>query len=320
MFGCTKCLEREVRTWGALIVIGVAACASDSNSPKPSVPDAGKGSAGSNHAGSGGGGSGGKAGADSSPAGQVSAPQLGSAGLGVSDLDKATTFYRDILGMAVDKQVERDDRTETVLRFAGTTKGSSVTLMHYTDGSEHNYANASAKVVFYVPDVNALVTKERDAGSKIILEPTQFAGATVSQALDPDGYTVEIIEQTGIDPYLGALGIGVSDIDAAIAFYSTLDMKTTDKYDIGTLHEQVMVHNSGKGSGLVLMHWDDTTHVYQDNPVKQVHLVPDAAAFLTDIEQAGGTVLKEAAHSSYYDNALLGTAHDLDGYLLEVVQ
>jgi catechol 2,3-dioxygenase-like lactoylglutathione lyase family enzyme len=300
------------------MAIGLAACASEPDATKPSPADAGKGSAGSTSSTQA--GSGGKAGAESNPAAQVEAAQLGSAGLGVSDLAKATAFYRDILGMAVEKQLERDDRAETVLHFADQAKGSSVTLLHYTDGSEHNYANASAKVVFYVPDVNELVTKERAAGFEIILEPVAFGGATVSQALDPDGYTVEIIEQAGIKPYLGALGIGVSDLSAAIEFYSTLDMKPTEKYDIRTLHEQVMVHNSGKGSGLVLMHWDDTTHVYQDNPVKQVRLVPDAAAFLADIEKAGGTVLKEPAHSTYYDNALLGAAHDPDGYLLEVVQ
>jgi lactoylglutathione lyase len=247
-----------------------------------------------------------------------------SVGLGVSDLDKSTQFYTDLLGMTVQRNVTREDRVERVLGFPQSDRGSTVTLLHYTDGAAHNYQNGSAKLVFLVPDLNPAVAKWRASGATIILEPVAFAGSMVTQALDPDGYTTELVQRasdsTSSGTYLLAQGFGVSDLAAATAFYSKVGMMPTDVYDLGTLKEQVMTHTSGKGSGLVLMHWSDDKHVYKDNPLSQVHGVPDAAAFLTSIKDAGGTVLTQPAAAAAYSNARLGVARDPDGYVLEIVQ
>jgi predicted enzyme related to lactoylglutathione lyase len=247
-------------------------------------------------------------------------PALASVGVGVSDLDTSTAFFTGIMGMTLQGEVRRDDRIERVLVYGAGDKGSALTLMHFNDG--RSITNVPAKLVFYAPDINATVQRLSDAGSAITQAPLTYMGALDAMALGPDGYTVELVQQTTTDPLVLALGFAVSDLKASVDFYTNvMGMKQTGEYDLGTLTEKVMQYSTGHGSAIVLQGYSDTTpRNYKNNPVIQVHQVTDAAATAARIAKGGGSVVTPAGPDPTLGKRVAAMAKDLDGYLLELVQ
>ena len=120
---------------------------------------------------------------------------------------------------------------------------------------------------------------------------------------------------------LAALAFGVTDLDAARKFYAdAFGMKETVPYSDNDLAEQTMEYPTGGGGGLVLQHYNMTTHNYRDNPVKHVSYVPDLDGFVTKITGAGGTVVQKAAVMPAYGGKRGAVLKDPDGYLIELVQ
>ena len=124
---------------------------------------------------------------------------LGAVGLGVSDLKRSTDFYTRVLGMKQTQTFSLGYMDEVVVAWEGT-RGSSLVLMHWTDGSKINYKDLPIKVVVYVADPKALVNKIRAEGLEITREPApvpSLGNALVGLAKDPDGYVIEILQATG---------------------------------------------------------------------------------------------------------------------------
>jgi catechol 2,3-dioxygenase-like lactoylglutathione lyase family enzyme len=204
-------------------------------------------------------------------------------------------------------------------------RGSRVVLMKFDDG--RNTQDITAKIVFQAPDVQGTYQSALDAGYTSIIPPVPLGTIMVSQVKGPDGYTVEILnglDEGGSDatkPYFIALAFGVTDLAAARKFYAdAFGMKETVPYSDNDLHEQTMEYPTGGGGGLVLQHYDMTTHVYRDNPVKHVSYVPDLDGFVTQITGAGGTVVQKAAVMPAYGGKRGAVLEDPDGYLIELVQ
>jgi predicted enzyme related to lactoylglutathione lyase len=252
--------------------------------------------------------------------GGAAIPALNSVGVGVSDLDASTAFFTSIMGMTLQGEVRRNDRTERVLLYGTGDKGSSLTLMHFNDGRSVN--NIPAKLVFYTPDIKATVQRLSDAGSSITQAPLTYMGALDAMAIGPDGYTIELVQQTTTYPLVLALGFAVSDLKASVAFYTNvMGMKQTGEYDLGALTEKVMQYSTGHGSAIVLQGYSDTTQRnYKDNPVIQVHDVADAEATAARIANGGGSVITAAGQDTTLGNRVVAVAKDPDGYLLELVQ
>lgn len=128
----------------------------------------------------------------------LSEPYLGAIGLGVADLAKAHAFYTGVLGMQQmgDTLSVPNVWDELIFRYP-SGKGSSVVVMHYTDGREHNYVNNPAKTVHFVRDSKALSAKLEQAGLPILSQPAKFTvqgvDAMIGLGRDPDGYTVEMV-------------------------------------------------------------------------------------------------------------------------------
>ncbi|HUZ12184.1 MAG TPA: VOC family protein [Caulobacteraceae bacterium] len=119
---------------------------------------------------------------------------LTAVGIGVSDLERSQTFYRDVLGMKVTQTFRLDYMDEIVLAHEGR---NAVVLMHYTDGSVRNYRDNPVKLVFYVVDPAAVAERIRAAGLEVTREATpieSLGGAVVALAKDPDGYVIELIK------------------------------------------------------------------------------------------------------------------------------
>ena len=120
--------------------------------------------------------------------------------------------------------------------------------------------------------------------------------------------------------FLGATGIGVSDLRASAEFYkSALGMIEQRTVKIDYMDEIILVHEAR--SALVLMHWTDgSERNYKDVPVKLVFYVTDPVATAEKIKAAGGVMTREPAPIESMGGAVVGLGKDLDGYVVELLQ
>ncbi len=302
-------MKKRASRWAVLCLGGLSwSCGADSASPTSVSPSATDG------------GVKGEAGAGVSADGGAAIPALDSVGVGVSDLAASTAFFTTIMGMTLQGEVHRSDRTERVLVYGAGDKGSSLTLLHFDDG--RTIAKVPAKIVFYTPDIASTVQRLSDGGSMITQPTLVYMGAMNAMAVGPDGYTIELVEQTTTDPLVLAIGFAVSNLQASVDFYTNvMGMKQTSEYDLGALTEKVMQYPTGHGSAIVLQGYTDMTQRnYKDNPVIEVHDVADARAAAARIAKGGGSVVTPAAPDSTLHDKVVAMAKDPDGYLLELVQ
>jgi lactoylglutathione lyase len=120
--------------------------------------------------------------------------------------------------------------------------------------------------------------------------------------------------------FIGATGIGVSDLAASSAFYqAALGMQVTQTFELDHMDEIVLAHEGR--NALVLMHWTDgSARNYKDVPVKLVFFVADPVAVAARIKAAGGTMTREPAPIESMGGAMVGLGTDLDGYVVELLQ
>jgi lactoylglutathione lyase len=120
---------------------------------------------------------------------------ISSVGIGVSDLERSIDFYTRIMGMTFVTTYKTEAMDEALLRFPAG--GAAVVLMHYTDGSEHNYRDNPVKLVVHVVDPAVTVEAIRAEGLEIVREPApipELGNLVVGLAKDPDGYVVELLK------------------------------------------------------------------------------------------------------------------------------
>jgi lactoylglutathione lyase len=126
----------------------------------------------------------------------VASTYIGAMGIGVSNLERSTDFYTNIIGMKKLMTLEPSYMIENVMGFEG--RGASLLLMYFTDNSNPNCKNNPVKVVIYVPDAEAIVEKARSEGYEIYREietVKEIGNALMAMVKDPDGYIVELIEK-----------------------------------------------------------------------------------------------------------------------------
>lgn len=120
--------------------------------------------------------------------------------------------------------------------------------------------------------------------------------------------------------YLGATGIGVSDLEASAVFYETaLGMTRTQTLKLPHMDEIILNHEGRVA--LVLMHWTDgSDRNYRNAPVKLVFYVTDPLAVADRIKQAGGRITFGPEPVASLGGTVIGLAKDLDGYTVELLQ
>lgn len=121
-------------------------------------------------------------------------PLLSAVGIGVSDLERSTDFYVNVMGMEKVRTYELSYMNEVLLRYPDGE--SYLVLMHWIDGSNPNYKDLPIKLVSRVKDPVALAAKIKAAGFEVTREPQpsdQVGGAIVGFAKDPDGYVLELL-------------------------------------------------------------------------------------------------------------------------------
>ena len=276
--------------------------------------------------------SGGGGGSDSAPAPteptatRANPAYLQAIGIGVSDLDAAVALYRDGLGMTERQRLTRDNRIEVVMESADK-RGSLVVLMQFTDGVGRNVQQNPGKLAFYVKDPAAFATAFATAGGRIVVPPApqpSVGNVVVGFGRDQDNNLIEIVGAgDATHSYLSAIGIGVSDLEAARDFYvDTFGFEEDQFLSIpGQYDEYILTSPVPGSSALVLMHWTNgAPYDYQDNPIKLELASADPALLADDIEDANLPVNQAPAPSTDADlnGALVGYAEDADGTVLEL--
>jgi catechol 2,3-dioxygenase-like lactoylglutathione lyase family enzyme len=253
---------------------------------------------------------------------------IAAVGLGVGQLDATVALYTNGLGLIELRRDTRADRIEVVLGAQGG-RGSQVILMDYTDGVGRNFQQNPGKLVFYTSDPAAYAQQFVAAGGRITLPPAPqpaFGGTVVGFGRDLDNNLIEIVGDAGAaTPYLGAFGLGVSELDAARDFYveqfglrETLFLQIPGQYD-----EYILESPVPGSSALVLMNWTNgSVRNYQGNPIK-LEFASSSPQDLSDGLEGQGlsvTRLPDQAGAGGLPDTLFGFAEDADGTLLEFRQ
>jgi lactoylglutathione lyase len=121
---------------------------------------------------------------------------------------------------------------------------------------------------------------------------------------------------------LGAIGIGVRDLQRSADFYMrVLGMKQLQTFKLPHMDEIVLGLEGSRGSAIVLMHWTDgSERQYGNNAMKLVFYVPDPKAVAQRFRDEGLEVVREPAPVPGLGNAVVGFAKDPDGHLIELLQ
>lgn len=236
------------------------------------------------------------------------------AGIGVSDPASSKKFYVDSVGLAYRSQQESAIGQDHALSDA---RGNLLLLSSYT--REHNYKKNPVKVVFAVPDVDAFYAGLLAGGGRKHTPPQKFGAMYLTMAFDPDGYVVEGIQMEGVtSPLLVAIGIGVSNLDTAAAFYtSTLGLKFVRDIAVpGYMNEKELAPHDKRGLSLVLMNYEDKRVSYADVPTRLVLDVEDVGALSATVASRDASKVLTPAQPEGSKSVL----RDDDGYLIELRQ
>ena len=114
-------------------------------------------------------------------------------GMSVSDLDKATSFYVDVLGLKKLQAVDLDHMREHLL---GTGKPGAPTLvlMEHKGRAKPVSDTEATKFVFYVRDAAGTAAAIVERGGRVTREASPFGDNIIAFAVDPEGYLLELIQ------------------------------------------------------------------------------------------------------------------------------
>jgi len=249
---------------------------------------------------------------------------LGLAGIGVENLAESVTFFEDALGMTELERIQRDNRTEVIMQ-AGNGRGAKLALMEFNDGVERNYKQNPGKLVFYTEDTSALANAITSAGGRVTVPPEYNADLDVTVGF-ARGINENIIEMVGVSDngtFLSAVGIGVSDLEAAYDFYvDVIGFEEDEFLEIdGFYDEYILKSPVANTPALVIMTWDASIpRNYTDNPVKILLNSDDPEELASAISASGFRVTQEpeASEEADLDGATVGYAKDADGTLIEI--
>ena len=122
------------------------------------------------------------------------ATRLGQYCINVSDLEKATDFYENAIGLSVTNRIEEETSREVIL---GTEGGARLQLAFQKEESGPIVqGNAFWKHYVYTDDAKALYESAITAGAGTVMPPQELSqwNVTVAIVTDLDGYQLEIIQ------------------------------------------------------------------------------------------------------------------------------
>ena len=114
-------------------------------------------------------------------------------GMAVGDLEKATAFYVEVLGLKKLQEVDLDERREHLLG-SGKPGAPTLVLMEYKDRPKPASDTEASKFVFYVRDVAGTAATIVASGGRVTREPAPYGENLVAFATDPEGHLLELIQ------------------------------------------------------------------------------------------------------------------------------
>ena len=120
--------------------------------------------------------------------------------LRVGDLERSLAFYTDVLGMRLLRRKDYPGGRFT-LAFVGYGDERDHTVLELThnwDTSSYEIGTGYGHIALGVDDIQAVCEGIRAKGGKVVREPGPMKNGTTVIAFveDPDGYKVELIEQS----------------------------------------------------------------------------------------------------------------------------
>ena len=121
--------------------------------------------------------------------------------LRVGDLDRAITFYTDVLGMKLLRKHD-NEKYQYTLAFVGYADESeqAVIELTYNWGTDsYDQGTAFGHIAIGVDDIYATCDNIRANNGNITREPGPVLGGSTEIAFvtDPDGYKIELIQMKG---------------------------------------------------------------------------------------------------------------------------
>jgi lactoylglutathione lyase len=120
--------------------------------------------------------------------------------LRVTDLDRSSKFYTEVLGMRL---LRRQDYPEGgfTLAFVGyqdEASGPVLELTHNWDVTAYDLGNAYGHIALAVPDAYRACEDLRARGGKVVREagPMKHGTTVIAFVEDPDGYKIELIQRS----------------------------------------------------------------------------------------------------------------------------
>jgi lactoylglutathione lyase len=120
--------------------------------------------------------------------------------LRVGDLDRSITFYTEVLGMRLLRRKDYPGGRFT-LAFVGYGEENDTTVLELThnwDTSTYEIGSGYGHIAIGVADIHGVCEQIRAKGGRVAREPGPMKNGTTVIAFveDPDGYRVELIEQS----------------------------------------------------------------------------------------------------------------------------
>jgi lactoylglutathione lyase len=120
--------------------------------------------------------------------------------LRVGDLERSIAFYTEVLGMRLLRRKDYPGGRFT-LAFVGYGDESDTAVLELThnwDTSSYDLGGGYGHIAIGVDDIVAVCDQMRAKGGRVVREPGPMKNGTTVIAFveDPDGYKVELIEQS----------------------------------------------------------------------------------------------------------------------------
>lgn len=120
--------------------------------------------------------------------------------LRVGDLERALSFYTEVLGMRLLRRKDYPGGRFTLafLGYCDEADGAVLELTHNWDTSSYELGTAYGHIAIAVDDIFAICEQIRGNGGNIVREPGPMKHGTTVIAFieDPDGYKIELIERS----------------------------------------------------------------------------------------------------------------------------
>jgi lactoylglutathione lyase len=120
--------------------------------------------------------------------------------LRVGDLDRSIEFYTNVMGMKLLRKNENTEYKYTLafLGYGDESDGAVIELTYNWGVAEYDLGNAYGHIAIGVDDIYATCDAIKAAGGNVTREAGPVKGGSTHIAFikDPDGYMVELIQNT----------------------------------------------------------------------------------------------------------------------------